>query len=98
MERKIRDLGKGGKGNKFILERAADRSYSRFIIQGIRGMDSSEEYRQDKRSMEVDQVPIKTTYFDALWEEQEYDEVKRTLHASYCSEALMVSQLVLKIG
>ena len=80
-ERKIRDLIKSGKGSEVILERSG----GSFTFEIDVKSQESEGWKAPKnpvrgntRSMEVDRITIAQSYFNNLWEEQEYDEVECT--------------------
>ena len=78
-ERKIRDLVKSTQGNEVVLERAGG-SFT-FEID-VKSQDNADGFKEPKKTvkasnqqMQVDEIAIKS-YFDALWNEPEYEEIE----------------------
>jgi len=75
-ERKIRDLVKGVQGNEVILERSGGAFTFEIDVK------SEEEWKDPKRiakpgtqRMQVDSYSIDKSYYDSLWDEDEYSEM-----------------------
>ena len=78
-ERKIRDLVKGTQGNEVVLERAGGSFTFEIDVKSQGSADGFQEPKKtvkaSNRQMQVDEVAIKS-YFDALWNEPEYEEIE----------------------
>ena len=74
-ERKIRDLVKGTQGNEVVLERAGGSFTFEIDVKSDEWKDPKKPARPTTQKMQVDEVAIKS-YFDALWEEPEYEELE----------------------
>ena len=72
-ERKIRDLVKGTPGNEVVLERAGGSFTFEIDVKSEEWKEPKKPVEPINQKMEVDEVAIKS-YFDALWEEPEYEE------------------------
>ena len=72
-ERKIRDLVKGTQGSEVVLERAGGSFTFEIDVKSEGWQEPKKPARPSTQKMQVDEVAIKS-YFDALWEEPEYEE------------------------
>ena len=75
-DRKIRDLVKGTQGNEVVLERAGGSFTFEIDVKSEGWQEPKKPVRPSNQRMQVDEVAMKS-YFDALWEEPEYEECVR---------------------
>ena len=77
-ERKIRDLVKGTQGSEVILERAGGSfTFEMDVKSGDRWQTLKKIARPNAQKMQVDEVMVEKSYYDALWEE-EHEELECT--------------------
>ena len=74
-ERKIRDLVKSTQGNEVVLERAGGSFTFEIDVKSDEWKEPKKTVRPSNQKMQVDEVAIKS-YFDALWNEPEYEELE----------------------
>ena len=70
-ERKIRDLVKGTQGSEVILERAGGSfTFEMDVKSGDRWQTPKKTTRPSTQKMQVDEVMIEKSYYDALWDDE----------------------------
>ena len=79
-ERKIRDLVNGTSGNEVVLERAGGSFTFHMDVKSQENADGFKEpnktVKASNHKMQVDEIAIKS-YFNALWDEPEYEKIER---------------------
>ena len=76
-ETKIRDLVKNSQGSEVIFERAGGSFTFEIDVESEDAWQTPKKpTKTGTQKMDVDQVAIERSYFDSLWDEQEYDELE----------------------
>lgn len=74
-ERKTRDLVKGIQGSDVVLQRAGGSFAFEINVKSDGWQRPRRPAKTSNQRMQVDKVAI-TSYFDALWEEPQYEELE----------------------
>ena len=77
-ERKVRDIAKGATGSEVAFERAGGAFTFEIDVKSEEEMWQTPRRvaKKSTQQMDCDEAVIVPSYFDNLWDEQEYDELQ----------------------